>query len=198
MLKRMQLIAGHPLLVPAAQEALRQWKFRTPEEDGRPVEGSTVVDVNFALPPAEAQPSQTAAGQTRPAPATTAAPVSLIRVDGNVQMANLIKKVGPRLSGAGASGGRPGRRAVLSHHWRGRPSQKHSARIRSSPSCAGRTGSGEPMAVEAYAVERAGRRSHHYRYGSVHAAGGSMIWVIMKKCRPTCSQIQRFWPGMRP
>lgn len=85
--KNMQLIAGHPLLVQAAQEALRRWKFRPAEANGQPVEGSMTVDLNFTLPPGEVPASQTAAEQTRPVPR--------IRVGGNVQITQLVKRVDP-------------------------------------------------------------------------------------------------------
>jgi protein TonB len=44
------LINGHPLLVPAAQEAVKQWTYRPTLLNGDPVEVATVIDVNFMLP----------------------------------------------------------------------------------------------------------------------------------------------------
>jgi TonB family protein len=44
------LMSGHPLLVPAAQEALKQWIYRPTLLNGDPVEVATVVDVPFTLP----------------------------------------------------------------------------------------------------------------------------------------------------
>lgn len=41
--------AGHPLLIPAAMEALRQWEYAPTLLNGNPVEVVTQVDVNFAL-----------------------------------------------------------------------------------------------------------------------------------------------------
>jgi protein TonB len=41
--------SGHPLLAPAAIEAVRQWKYRPTMVQGEPVEVTTVVDVTFAL-----------------------------------------------------------------------------------------------------------------------------------------------------
>jgi protein TonB len=43
------LISGHPLLVPAAQEALKQWVYRPTLLNGDPVEVTTMVDVPFLL-----------------------------------------------------------------------------------------------------------------------------------------------------
>ena len=44
------LVNGHPLLVPAAQEAVKQWVYRPTLLNGDPVEVATVIDVNFMLP----------------------------------------------------------------------------------------------------------------------------------------------------
>ncbi len=41
--------SGHPLLVPAALDAVRQWVYRPTLLNGEPVEVVTVVDVNFTL-----------------------------------------------------------------------------------------------------------------------------------------------------
>ena len=49
--ENLRLISGHPLLVPAAQEALKQWTYRLTLLNGDPVEVATVVDVPFTLPP---------------------------------------------------------------------------------------------------------------------------------------------------
>lgn len=49
-IRNMQLMSGHPLLVPAAQEAVRQWAYRPTLLNGNPVEVQTSVDVNFSLP----------------------------------------------------------------------------------------------------------------------------------------------------
>ncbi|MGA2327373.1 MAG: TonB family protein [Bryobacteraceae bacterium] len=43
------LIGGHPLLVPAAMDAVRQWVYQRPLLNGRPVEVEALVDVNFTL-----------------------------------------------------------------------------------------------------------------------------------------------------
>jgi periplasmic protein TonB len=43
------LINGHPLLVPAAQGAVKQWTYRPTLLNGDPVEVATVIDVNFML-----------------------------------------------------------------------------------------------------------------------------------------------------
>lgn len=45
----MELVKGHPLLVDAAKDAVRQWVYRPTLLNGEPVEVATQVDVNFLL-----------------------------------------------------------------------------------------------------------------------------------------------------
>jgi protein TonB len=45
------LISGHPLLAPAALEAVRQWKYQPYLLNGMPVVMETQVQVNFSLAP---------------------------------------------------------------------------------------------------------------------------------------------------
>ena len=45
----LQVIAGHPLLIPAALEAVKQWVYQTTLLNGEPVEVQTQIDVNFTL-----------------------------------------------------------------------------------------------------------------------------------------------------
>jgi len=45
----LQLVSGHPLLVPSAQEAVRQWVYRPTLLNGQPVEVVTQIDVNYTL-----------------------------------------------------------------------------------------------------------------------------------------------------
>lgn len=42
-------VSGHPLLAPAAQEAVRQWVYRPPTLNGEPIEVVIVVTVSFRL-----------------------------------------------------------------------------------------------------------------------------------------------------
>lgn len=44
-----QLISGHPLLAPAAIEAVKQWKYKPYLLNGEPIEVETQVTVNFTL-----------------------------------------------------------------------------------------------------------------------------------------------------
>ena len=48
-IQNLQLVSGHPLLVSAAQEAVKQWQYKPTLLNGEPVEVVTVIDVNFTL-----------------------------------------------------------------------------------------------------------------------------------------------------
>jgi protein TonB len=48
-IQNLQLISGHPMLAPAAIEAVKQWKYRPYILNGEPVEVDTQVTVNFTL-----------------------------------------------------------------------------------------------------------------------------------------------------
>jgi len=45
----LQLISGHPMLAPAAIEAVKQWKYKPYLLNGEPVEVETQIQVNFTL-----------------------------------------------------------------------------------------------------------------------------------------------------
>jgi periplasmic protein TonB len=48
-IQNLTLVSGHPLLVPSAQEAVRQWVYQPTTLNGEPVEVVTTIDVNFTL-----------------------------------------------------------------------------------------------------------------------------------------------------
>lgn len=48
-IQNLQLVSGHPLLVPSAQEAVRQWVYQPTLLNNEPVEVVTQIDVNFTL-----------------------------------------------------------------------------------------------------------------------------------------------------
>jgi periplasmic protein TonB len=48
-IQNLTLVNGHPLLVPSAQEAVRQWQYQPTLLNGEPVEVVTTIDVNFTL-----------------------------------------------------------------------------------------------------------------------------------------------------
>jgi len=45
----LKVISGHPLLIPAALEAVKQWVYKPTTLNGEAVEVSTQIDVNFTL-----------------------------------------------------------------------------------------------------------------------------------------------------
>jgi periplasmic protein TonB len=48
-IENLRVLSGHPLLVPAAVDAVRQWRYRPYTLNGDPVEVETHVTVNFVL-----------------------------------------------------------------------------------------------------------------------------------------------------
>lgn len=48
-IKNLQLVSGHPLLVQAATDAVKQWVYQPTLLNGEPVEVLTQIDVNFTL-----------------------------------------------------------------------------------------------------------------------------------------------------
>jgi protein TonB len=48
-IQNLTLVSGHPLLVPSATEAVRQWRYQPTLLNGDPVEVVTQIDVNFTL-----------------------------------------------------------------------------------------------------------------------------------------------------
>jgi protein TonB len=44
------VITGHPLLVPAAFEAAKQWTYEPTLVNGAPVQTQTDININFSLP----------------------------------------------------------------------------------------------------------------------------------------------------
>jgi protein TonB len=48
-IQNLTLVSGHPLLIPSAQDAVRQWVYQPTTLNGDPVEVVTTIDVNFTL-----------------------------------------------------------------------------------------------------------------------------------------------------
>jgi protein TonB len=48
-IENLQVLSGHPMLVQAAVDAVRQWRYRPYVLNGEPVEVETEVKVNFIL-----------------------------------------------------------------------------------------------------------------------------------------------------
>ena len=49
--EELRLVSGHPMLAPAAIEAVKQWRYRPYLLNGEPVEVDTQINVNFTLGP---------------------------------------------------------------------------------------------------------------------------------------------------
>ncbi len=61
--KSLYLISGHPLLVPAALKAAKQWVFRPVLHRGAPIEVVTHITIEFRLPTPAAPNSLLSAGR---------------------------------------------------------------------------------------------------------------------------------------
>ncbi len=102
----LQLISGHPMLAPAAIEAVKQWKYNPYLLNGEAVDVETTVTVNFTLagnPPSAGATGDNAgnqdygiAGAISSAPGTAQAAVpQRIRVSSGVAQGLLVSKVQP-------------------------------------------------------------------------------------------------------
>jgi TonB family protein len=109
-IRDLEVVSGHPMLVPSATEAVRKWRYTPYVKDGEPVEVTTTIQVNFQLadkPPGSsgdgtrpddsgtpAQPAGivgAADAATNPLPA----PPQRVRVSSGVASAFIVKKVPP-------------------------------------------------------------------------------------------------------
>ena len=73
---KLQVVAGHPLLVPAALEAVRQWTYEPTLLNGKPMEVITQIDVDFTL---DGVPSGTGVGRPYRVGEDGASPPSVAR-----------------------------------------------------------------------------------------------------------------------
>jgi protein TonB len=48
-IENLHLVSGHPMLAPAAIDAVKQWKYKPYFLNGEPVEVETTINVNFTL-----------------------------------------------------------------------------------------------------------------------------------------------------
>ena len=48
-IENLRVLSGHPMLSPAAIEAVKQWRYRPYSLNGEPVEVETQITVNFTL-----------------------------------------------------------------------------------------------------------------------------------------------------
>ena len=103
--ENLQLFSGHPMLAPAALDAVRQWKYKPYLLNGAPVEVETRVMVNFTLPemrPAEGVVGDAPGGILPDAPSTPESNIprdpdrpGVVRVAQGVMAELLISKVPP-------------------------------------------------------------------------------------------------------
>jgi TonB family protein len=98
--EKIQLFSGHPMLAPAAIEAVKQWKYKPYLVNGEPVEVATTVTVNFTLSgksPAEGVVGDAPGEVTSPNPedATPPAMPQRIRVSQGVMQGLLVSRVQP-------------------------------------------------------------------------------------------------------
>ena len=100
--ENMQLVSGHPMLAPAAIDAVKQWKYQPYLLNGNPVEVDTQVTVNFTLSdkPADSVAADNGSGFSGvipPRQTSPAAPVpQRVRVSQNVAQGLLVTKVNPQ------------------------------------------------------------------------------------------------------
>jgi protein TonB len=48
-IQKLDVVSGHPLLIPAALQAVKQWRYKPTLLNGQAVEVLTQIDVNFTL-----------------------------------------------------------------------------------------------------------------------------------------------------
>lgn len=78
-IKQMTLLGGHPLLVQAATEAVRQWVYNRTLLNGEPVEVATDLDVAFGLPETASQTE--VQGEVHRIGGGVSAPVPIYRIE---------------------------------------------------------------------------------------------------------------------
>lgn len=95
------LISGHPMLAPAAIEAVKQWKYRPYRLNGEPVEVETQIQLNFVLSdtPARGGIAQSVSGDQSGSiesmPSTGNVP-QRVRISQGIAQGLLLKKVNPQ------------------------------------------------------------------------------------------------------
>jgi TonB family protein len=100
--ENIELVSGHPMLAPAAIDAVKQWKYQPYLLNGNPVEVDTQVTVNFTLSdkPADSVAADNGSGFSGvipPRQTSPAAPVpQRVRVSQNVAQGLLVTKVNPQ------------------------------------------------------------------------------------------------------
>jgi TonB family protein len=99
-IEKLDLVSGHPMLAPAALQAVKQWKYKPYLLNGEPVKVQTEIIVNFALSGGvDTSPSGSLPGEamsaTQLAPPGSATP-QRVRITQGISAGLLIKKVQPQ------------------------------------------------------------------------------------------------------
>ena len=92
LVQQVTLITGHPMLAPAAIEAVRQWRYRPFELNGKPRDVQIQVWLNFQFSPNN--PSETLITEGMP-PQGMALPPQRVRVSSGVEQGLLVSKISP-------------------------------------------------------------------------------------------------------
>jgi TonB family protein len=87
-----RIVSGHPMLSPAAIEAVKQWRYGRYTSDDKPVEVETIVRVNFKMPDGPEMRTPQRAGQD--SPLHEGVP-QLVRVSARIMQGLLEHKVEP-------------------------------------------------------------------------------------------------------
>jgi TonB family protein len=69
-IEKLELVSGHPMLVPAAIDAVKQWQYRPYIYEGQPVQVETTINVNFMLAGPEQSGATGKAGEQQQAQAS--------------------------------------------------------------------------------------------------------------------------------
>lgn len=108
--RSVEVVSGHPMLVPSAVEAVKQWRYTPYQKNGEPVEVTTTVQVDFRI---AGSPAESAAGSRSEDSATPpqsggivgavdaattplGPPPPRVRISSAVAGGLLVKKVAPR------------------------------------------------------------------------------------------------------
>jgi len=89
-MQHLQIISGHPILVPAALDAVKQWAYAPGSSAG-----NFEIDVPFSLPPRSTPPDGQNQANDAPRMGKSANGIPTIRIGGAVQSSKLIHKVDP-------------------------------------------------------------------------------------------------------
>lgn len=94
----LQLVKGHPMLAPAAFEAVRQWRYQPYLSNGKAAEVETNVQVNFFIgptPAAENIAEDPLGGPPAPQSSNDPGTPKRVRVSESIMQALLVHKVDP-------------------------------------------------------------------------------------------------------